>query len=528
MAASLSALAAPQREFFHVSSASPQSMNVLTRIFEQILTPLYGSQKKALEQIGKGEDRTCFLLYEQNRPVGVIAFKTILSDEFKEFNVENSIEIKSLFVVDSSQNSGKGIGSQLFQKVEEEADRLGLGHKGFHVTVSHTKKESLVFFLRKGFKIAHAWPGKYTSDGIEYLLSRSARVAQVARPILSLAGKENKEAAPGDQKRGSQCVAYVPDAHWDDIHTLTRLTEGTFVSGSKDNSLYIWDLDGRPVRVVREVEPMGIDQQRWITAGAQLNDHYWASGDRTGEVSLWTTKGDFVRNLRFQLPRRGHISHQFNRNRINCIVAGTDPTNPTLFAGLPTQFDEFSFIANKTISSVQVHPNDWVYCLHPMKEDRMAVVVAGSLDVWGKVSGRWQKVQRVIQETSLKGKGKKERRHISCLANVGSTSHFAAGAFDGSIQLADLGQGKVVREWKAHEGKVWSIERLGGEFFASGGEDRMVQIWDVRQKEKTRSLKGEGGGVSALLRMNENRLVVGSSPLRQHEGAGLSFYDLRL
>ena len=99
----------PSRVFHPVGGQHLEKMNVVTEIFNRILVPLYGSQDKALQQIRESADRKCFLLYEDEIPAGVLVFKTVLTNEFAEFGIKNSIEIKSLFVDQSAKIPGEGL-----------------------------------------------------------------------------------------------------------------------------------------------------------------------------------------------------------------------------------------------------------------------------------------------------------------------------------------------------------------------------------------------------------------------------------
>jgi L-amino acid N-acyltransferase YncA len=140
------------------------------KIFRQVLEPLYGDQTKALRQIHQNQDREGYLYLMDHEPVGILVYKTKGSNEFANLGVENSLEIKTLFVINSEKNSGKGIGSDLLKRVENKA-REEL-FPSVHVTVSETKKDSLHFFSKKGFQIVQTWDGKYVENTKEHLLNK--------------------------------------------------------------------------------------------------------------------------------------------------------------------------------------------------------------------------------------------------------------------------------------------------------------------------------------------------------------------
>ncbi len=527
-----------ERVFYQVSKNSTDKVkNDLTKIFVDILTPLYGSQDDALNKIFLGKDRVCHLLYERETPVGVIAFKTELSDEFAPLGVEKSIEIKSLFVVNATNNSGRGLGSVLVDKVLEEVKKLALKQMALHVTVSETKKESLIFFLNKDFKIVHIWKDRYKSDVKEYLLSYSSnqeKENQVAQQVSQLAKNLNLVSAK-DQDLSSfkngvtpKVIGFTQNAHWDDIHALKLLSDGSFISGSKDNTLRKWNADGKMIRMVSDVEPAEVDSKNWITAIGTVNDEYWVSGERSGRVSLWSTAGDYIRDLTPKLPNPGHVSHEYNTHRVNCLATGLNKQKPSFFIGFPKIFDEYNIIENRTVSLTKASNNDWVYCIHPLDEKRLLTVTAGYLNLWTKVEHHWKRGPALISELK---KESHSRRHISCLSSLDSSpNRFAAGAFDGSIKIVDLLQGKSMKEWKEHEGKIWAIENVSRDVFASGGEDGVIKLWDIRENKSVSNMKVPEGGVSTLLRLNQNVLISGScvkEQLEVNKGAQLTFYDIR-
>ncbi len=152
-----------------------EKMTDVEKIFNEVLEPLYGPQTKAISQIQESKDRNCFLLYEDQtftNPVAVLCFKIDPTDEFAEFGIKQSVEIKSLFVYHPKDNSGKGYASRLVNKLKDELyGMLTAGHaKSIHVTVSETVRESLEFFSKKDFEIVHTWNGRYIQGVKEHLL----------------------------------------------------------------------------------------------------------------------------------------------------------------------------------------------------------------------------------------------------------------------------------------------------------------------------------------------------------------------
>lgn len=530
-----------ERSFRQVRANSPE-MEELRVIFEKILVPLYGPQEEALNKIALGLDRVCHLFYEAVSAVGVIAFKTILSDEFSEYNVKNSIEIKSLFVVDPEINSGKGFGSALLDKVTEEVHNLKVVYDSLHVTVSETKEDSLIFFKKKGFRIVHQWNGKYKENTTEYLLTRLADTTMAQNEKLRLENEvmmKSREASDNHAKSTAQkklspkyrLLRVAAYAHWDDIHALKRLSDGTFISGSKDNSIRKWNYEAEVVREVLDVEPLNLDQKErdWITAVSVLNDAYWISADRSGRIRLWNTEGNFIRNLLVRRPGNDHISQEKNKHRINCLAPGLDINKPSFFAGFPTMFSEYSFIENRTVSVAKVHNNDWVYAIHPLREGTNLVVIAGKVEVWAKKNEVWKHHSLLLKEKRTPRGA--TRAHISTLTPLQSTNaHFGLGIFGGYVDVLDIEKAKVVREWREHTGRIWSVENVSRNVFSSSGEDGFIKLWDARASNSVCTIGPHAGEVCAMMQINDNFFVAGVSSednRRSNEGTQLLFYDIR-
>ena len=170
MTSAISVNPAIQPEFIRVHSQSSSGLfSVVRRVFETNLAPLYGNQDKALSQIVKGGDRKCELLMDGQKAVGLILYKRDPQNEFQRYGIVESLELKTLSVIDPKENSGKGYGSALVDRVIAVARETFA--KGVHVTVSNNADGSLLFFQRKGFVHITKWNGIYIKGVDEHLLA---------------------------------------------------------------------------------------------------------------------------------------------------------------------------------------------------------------------------------------------------------------------------------------------------------------------------------------------------------------------
>ncbi|KKL87608.1 hypothetical protein LCGC14_1933020, partial [marine sediment metagenome] len=158
--------------FFEKLKEGPSiEFEIVKKAFESQIAPLYGSQEQALSKIQTAKDRNSEILFDGAKAVGLLVYKNELQDEFKKLGVEDSLEIKTLIVIDPKINSNKGYGSLLINRIIEVAkEKLA---KNIHVTVSANAQTSLEFFKKKKFEIIEKWEDKYIKGCTECLLKLS-------------------------------------------------------------------------------------------------------------------------------------------------------------------------------------------------------------------------------------------------------------------------------------------------------------------------------------------------------------------
>lgn len=77
--------------------------------------------------------------------------------------------------------------------------------------------------------------------------------------------------------------------------------------------------------------------------------------------------------------------------------------------------------------------------------------------------------------------------------------HLVTASRSRQLTLWDLGTGKVVRQWRAHEAPVLMMEfDPSGRLLATGSADSTIICWDIDKQVCTHTLRGHAGVISAL------------------------------
>lgn len=510
------------KRVFHLVDPGSDRFQDLTEIFNRILVPLYGPQDDALAKIALGQDRVAYLLYEGENAVAVLVFKTILSNEFADKGALNSVEIKSLFVDHSAENSGRGLGSALINYLFQEVHALGLKQDGIHVTVSETKKDSLAFFQKKGFQIIYEMQGEYIDGVTEYLLYMPTPDGRISQKSSSY-----KVLRTGDDFETPSVI--VHSAHRNRFHSMVNVQDGRFVSGSADNCVTLWDEFGAKVEEIVDVELSLESDRSWVTAMAANEHGYVAVGRRDGTIELF--KDGFSRQVLAKQPNTPHVSLPENQKRVTCLAFSPDGSEPTLTIGYPTIFSEYSFMQSRTTSVGQSSKNDWVYAIEYVNPKTLLAVTGCVVDLWRKVGDEWIKREELISEPKLKKRrGKKRQRpFISALGNIGDGS-YATTDFKGSVKVFDLTEQQVTHDWNAHVGRIWDVAMIEEGYFVTGGDDALLKFWDVRSPDMIREIPSGNGPIHSLLKIGPNKLAagVGDTDEGLTSDVQLRIYDLNI
>lgn len=151
--------------YFNIIDSNCKDFPAIQRAFGRLIEPVYGDQAAALHKIGTGHDRLCEGLYVDGQLEGMLVYKKQLADGGK------SLEIKTLALTHPKNESGKGLGSLLFQRAMTVAAQRQATH--LTLTVSSQKPDALAFFQKKGFQITESIKNRYSVGATEHTLSHT-------------------------------------------------------------------------------------------------------------------------------------------------------------------------------------------------------------------------------------------------------------------------------------------------------------------------------------------------------------------
>lgn len=160
-------------EFVEVNGTS-EHFPLVKEQFEKVIQPIYGSQARDLKGIESSTEKKCLLLLANETPVGILVFKTGITEAREDSKyTARCFVIKTLFVINSTANNGKGYGSCLIDKAIKEAKKRHA--TSMYVTVSASAPDALKFFQKKGFKIEKGIEDKFTTGVIEHVLTKTLK-----------------------------------------------------------------------------------------------------------------------------------------------------------------------------------------------------------------------------------------------------------------------------------------------------------------------------------------------------------------
>jgi WD40 repeat protein len=331
----------------------------------------------------------------------------------------------------------------------------------------------------------------------------------------------------------------VLNVHKDDVHALLKMKE-CFYSGSKDGTLASWNFEG--VKIKDVTKSYTGDYRKWVTALSSCGESDYVAGYRDGVIEFYNDKDQLIKSISnitqgLSLGRvgfskaNGYVCKDRNQERITCLSDATEfQGRKKFFVGTPASFKLVDYETGRLEISQKIHANDWIYCINPLPQKRLAVVVGASLDIWSfhRNEECWKLQSNIVVETpNLKGH---QRAFISSLQPLFESRQMAYTDFQGGVKVVDLETSCELRSFSEHRGRVWHVVALSPQVLASGADDKIVKIWDIRSSQSVLNFKRHPGRVSQLLTKTPLSFIAASCPddvVSSFDKAEFTLRDLR-
>jgi WD40 repeat protein len=326
----------------------------------------------------------------------------------------------------------------------------------------------------------------------------------------------------------------LKQAHSDSITAIHQLRDGTIITGSKDNTVGVWDLDTLAnLKILK-------DHQNQITRILQLDDGTLATVSDDRAVTQW----DPIKGFKKLKNLKG------TENFISCVIKLRDGriaisswdrmliiwnpnANFSCEAIMTDHIDEIddiiqlrdgSLATSSKDNTVRIWDTDTWVCKniitlsmgktpHTPVNNRLSVPAIIELSDGKLVTASYDKSVKVFEPKTfnllytLSGHDKV----VTQAAQLNEKHLLTTG--DDKVIVWDISSefGKV-STLDLHNNTVTTLLVLkDGKHFATGSLDKSVRIWDNKLFQCSYVLEGHSDGVTAMHQLKDGRLVTGCS-----------------
>lgn len=288
----------------------------------------------------------------------------------------------------------------------------------------------------------------------------------------------------------------VQKGHWDVITALSISPDSTtLVSGSRDFTLKIWDLNTGQLRKTLSEHYESVVSTHITDGGKSL-----ISSSISGKVLQWdlpkaTLRRSFV-NYAAMRPAGGIRTTVVDPK--SRVMASSAWGGSILLYNLKT--DEVKRIPSQLMASEQA------MVISPDAKTLITSNSDGHIHQWNIQSGK-------LLKRLPKSQGWQASELTSAITVSKQGQTLITGGWSGSIGLWDFPTGTLRKAFKAHDKRVSAlVVSPDNKFLLSGGEDQKIKIWNLKTGQHLKTLKDHQGSISALaISPNSKWLVSGSS-----------------
>jgi WD40 repeat protein len=314
--------------------------------------------------------------------------------------------------------------------------------------------------------------------------------------------------------------------HKEDVREVAFSPNGKMiVSGSGDNSLRLWDLQGNPIG-----KPFQGHTRPVTSVAFSPDEKMIVSGSEDNTVRLWNTSGKPIGQ-----PLRSH-TYPIQSVAISpdgkMIVSGSEDNTVRLWDISGKLIGQLVPDKKSPVWSVAISPdgkviasgrNDGIVHLWDISgkligqlvpDKRSAVLsVAFSRDGQTIVTGNYNNRVR-LWDTSGNPIGQPLLGHTDVVQSVAISPDgkmIISGSDDKTVRLWDISD-PIGKPLEGHKDKVQSVAiSSDGKMIISGSDDKTVRLWDISGKSIGRPLEGHKDKVQSVAISADGKMIISGS-----------------
>ncbi len=353
------------------------------------------------------------------------------------------------------------------------------------------------------------------------------------------------------------CYRVVSRVHDDDIHGIVvtpASKEGQkIISGSKDTTVKIFDLEGNFERVLSQ-NPAGSSYQNWVTAIDIFPDGSFLAGHRNAYLLCRS----FLRKETFMSQKMepllsedrewppvggagsgGKAYKKRNEKRVMAVKTAfeKDSSAYLAFVGFAEIFCKIDCGSGEIVKQYQFSAREWVYGFQALSPTVFLAIHGCRLSLFSEEEESFRLQETLVDEDfkARKKRGIQQSPFISSVLSMPSSGEsgeqVALSFFGGVNQVLDVKSGKAIHSAQEHSERVWQAVPFSPFEYATCADDAWIKLWDIRSgTSSVKTYGGHPGRVSALAFLSDKQFVAGTcapDPFADPHKGEFYFYDCR-
>lgn len=274
-------------------------------------------------------------------------------------------------------------------------------------------------------------------------------------------------------------------AHEQGVWAIAISPDGKYiVSGSDDQTLRLWDLQGNPIGKPFQGHEQAVRAVAFSPDGKQI-----ISGSADQTLRLWDLQGNPIGEP-FQGHEQGIWSVAFSPDGEKIVSGGDDQT-----------LRLWDLLGNQIGEPFQGHEN-WIWAVAFSPDGNQ--IVSGSNDQTLRL---WN-----LQGNQIGAPFRGHEHGVWAIAFSPDGKYIISGSSDQTLQLWDL-QGKAIGEpFQGHENWVRDVAfSPDGKRIISGSDDQTIRLWDLQGNQIGKPLYGHQQGVRAVAFSADGKQIISAS-----------------